>query len=159
MNLRRPALARLSLAMLPLALVVACATPRAPLQVNVASVERIEGASMELRFMAKLRVQNPNDAPVEFSGATAELQLRGTGRTIGTGVSSGSGYVPRFGETFVNIPITVSGLGELRQAIGLYGAPDRKLDVGLKGRLNGPGYDALSFDWRGEMAMPLPAGS
>lgn len=157
MTLRRLALARISLAVLPLALLAACATPRTPLQVNVASVERIEGASMELRFMAKLRVQNPNDAAVEFSGATVELQLRG--KTIGTGVSSRSGYVPRFGETFVDVPVTVSALGEVRQAIGLYGAPDRKLDVALKGRLNGPGYDALSFDWRGEMAMPLPAGS
>lgn len=157
MTSRRLTLARLSIAILPLALLVACATPRVPLQVNVASVERIEGASMELRFMAKLRVQNANDAPIEFSGAAVELQLRG--KTIGTGVSNGSGYVPRFGETFVNVPVTVSALGEVRQAIGLYGAPDRKLDVALKGRLNGPAFDALGFDWRGEMAMPLPAGS
>ena len=154
MNLRR-----LTLALIPLALLGACASAPllVPLRVNVASVERIEGAAMELRFMARLRVQNANDAAIEYSGAFVELQLRG--KTIGTGVSDGRGYVPRFGETFVNVPVTVNALGEVRQAIGLYGAPDRKLDTVLKGRLAGSGPGDLSFEWRGELAMPLPKGS
>ena len=155
MNLRRLFIARVSLAVLPLALLAGCATPRVPLRVNVATVERIEGASMELRFLARLRVQNSNDTPVEYTGASVELQLRG--QTIGAGVNDVRGYVPRFGEVFIDVPVTVSGLGEVRQAIGLYGAPDRKLDVALKGRLGSPGADELRFDWRGEMAMPLPA--
>ena len=151
-------LRRLFIALIPLALVAACATPsREPLRVNVASVQRIEGAAMELRFVAKLRVQNPNDGPVDFSGASAELMLNG--KTIGAGVSDGRGTVPRFGETFVDVPVTVSALGDVRQAIGLYGAPDRKLDTVLKGRLAGSGPGDLSFEWRGELAMPLPKGS
>jgi LEA14-like dessication related protein len=149
---------RLFIALIPLAVLAACATPaNAPLRVNVASVERIEGAAMELRFVARLRVQNTNDGPIEFTGATAELMLNG--KTIGTGVSDGRGTVPRLGETFVNVPITVSALGEVRQAIGLYGAPDRKLDTVLKGRLAGGGFDDLRFEWRGELAMPMPKGS
>lgn len=152
------ALRRLFIALMPLALLAACATPgRTPLRVNVASVERIEGAAMELRFNARLRVQNANDGPVEFNGASAELQLNG--KVIGTGVSDGRGFVPRFGEAFVNVPITVSALGDVRQAVGLYGAPDRKLDTVLKGRLAGSNFDDLSFEWRGELAMPLPKGS
>jgi hypothetical protein len=67
--------------------------------------------------------------------------------------------VPRMGEAFVDVPVTVSALGEVRQAIGLYGAPDRKLDTVLKGRLAGSGPGDLSFEWRGELAMPLPKGS
>ena len=151
-------LRRLFIALIPLALVAACASPSSePLRVNVASVQRIEGAAMELRFVARLRVQNVNDGPVEFSGASAELLLNG--KTIGTGVSDGRGTVPRMGETFVDVPVTVSALGEVRQAIGLYGAPDRKLDTVLKGRLAGSGRGDLSFEWRGELAMPLPKGS
>ena len=152
------ALRRLLFALIPLALVAACATPaNAPLRVNVASVERIEGAAMELRFIAKLRVQNTNDSEIEFTGATADLVLNG--KVIGTGVSDGRGTVPRLSETFVNVPITVSALGEVRQAIGLYGAPDRKLDTVLKGRLTGFSFDDLRFEWRGELAMPAPKGS
>ena len=151
MNLLR----RLSIALIPLALLAACATPsRVPLRVNVANVERVEGASMELRFVAKLRVQNANDGPIEFNGASVELILNG--KTIGTGVADTRGSVPRFGETFVDVPVTVSALGEVRQAIGLYGAPDRKLDTVLKGRLSGSSFDDLRFEWRGELAMPLP---
>ena len=151
MNLLR----RLSLALIPLALLAACATPsRVPLRVNVATVERVEGASMELRFVAKLRVQNANDGPIEFNGASVELILNG--KTIGNGVSDARGFVPRFGETFVDVPVTVSALGEVRQAIGLYGAPDRKLDTVLKGRLSGSSFDDLRFEWRGELAMPMP---
>ena len=148
-------LRRLFIALSPLVLLAACATPSiAPLRVNVASVERIEGAAMELRFVAKLRVQNPNDNNVEFNGATADLILNG--KTIGTGVSDGRGFAPRFGETFVNVSVTVSALGEVRQAIGLYGAPDRKLDTILRGRLAGSSFGDLPFEWRGELAMPLP---
>jgi len=151
MNLLR----RLSLALIPLVMLAACATPnRVPLRVNVATVERVEGASMELRFVAKLRVQNANDAAIEFNGASVELMLNG--KTIGNGVSDARGFVPRFGETFVDVPVTVSALGEVRQAIGLYGAPDRKLDTVLKGRLSGSSFDDLRFEWRGELAMPMP---
>lgn len=151
-------LRRLFLVLAPLAWLAACATtPIEPLRVNVATVERLEGASMELRFVATLRVQNPNDAPLQFSGATAELILNG--KTIGTGVSDRGSFVPRLGEVFVSVPITVSALGDVRQAIGLYGAPDRKLDTTLRGRLTGSGYNDLSFQWRGELAMPLPKGS
>jgi LEA14-like dessication related protein len=138
-------------------LLAACATPSAPPQVNVASVQPIEAGGMELRFVARLRVQNPNQAPLEFSGATAELKLYG--KVIGTGVISVSGYVPPLGETFVDIPITVSGIGDVRQAIGLYGAPNRKLDTVLTGRLAGSRFDNLNFEWRGELAMTLPRGS
>jgi LEA14-like dessication related protein len=152
------ALRRSFLALMPLVLLAACATPaNTPLRVNVASVERLEGAAMELRFVAKLRVQNTNDSAIEFTGATADLLFNG--KVIGTGVSDGRGTVPRLGETFVNVPITVSALGEVRQAIGLYGAPDRKLDTVLKGRLNGSAFDDLRFEWRGELAMPLPKGA
>lgn len=150
---------RLLLALLPLALLGACAAPpKTPLMVNVASVQRIEGAAMELRFNARLRVQNPNDAPVNYDGAAVELRLM-NGATIGTGVTPGGGSVPRLSETMIDVPITVSQLGEVRRAIGLYGAPDRKLDVALKGRLSGSAFDVLGFEWRGELALPLPAGS
>ena len=43
--------------------------------------------------------------------------------------------------------------------VAAWGVADRKLDVSLKGRLSGPFTEALGFDWRGELAMPLPAGS
>jgi LEA14-like dessication related protein len=133
----------------------ACATvPQIPMKVNVASVERIAGESMELRFNARLRVQNPNKSTVEHSGIFVELMLGG--KTIGTGVSDGRGVLNGFGETIIEIPVTVTGFSDIRRATGLYGAADRKLDVVLRGKMQGATFDDLSFQWRGEMAMPQP---
>jgi len=146
------------LTLLPLTVLAACATaPKQALRVNVAGVERVAGAAMELRFMARLRIQNPNDGAIDYSGVFVDLQLRG--KSIGTGVTDGRGTVSGHGQVLVDVPVTVTALGEVRQAIGLYGAPDRKLDVVLKGQLAGSGYGDLPFEWRGELSMPLPAGS
>ena len=48
---------------------------------------------------------------------------------------------------------------QARQSIGLYGAPDRKLDVALARKFAGSGFKDLRFDRRGELVIPLPAGS
>ena len=39
---------------------------REPVQVTVADIESLPGEGLEVRMMVKLRVQNPNDAPVEI---------------------------------------------------------------------------------------------
>ena len=149
---------RLILALLPLALLGGCVvSPRTPLQVSVVSVERLEGTGMQLRFMVKLRIQNPNNVPIQYSGTFAELQLRS--KTVGTGVSDVGGQVPRLSETFVNLPVTVSALAEVRQANGLYGGENRKLDVVLKGKFANSLSSDLRFEWRGELTMPVAAGS
>ena len=62
---------------LPVAAVTAgCATMgRDPVQVQVVGVEPLDGEGMELRFLCKLRVQNPNDTPIEFNGIYLDLQV------------------------------------------------------------------------------------
>jgi len=79
----------------------ACASmpSRDPLQVNVAGVESIPGEGMELRLLVKLRVQNPNDTPIEFDGVSLNLDVMG--RDFASGVSDQAGTVPRFGEAVV----------------------------------------------------------
>src|SRR5262245_59261874 len=87
----------LMLAAAPL-LIQGCATlqHRDPLQVTVAGIEPLQGQGMELRMLVKLRVQNPNDAPIEYNGAAVEMIVQG--KTFATGVIDASGTVPRFGE-------------------------------------------------------------
>lgn len=136
-------------------LLVACATPLViPLAVNVAGVDRIQGAPMESRFVAHLRVQNRNENSASYSGAIAELLLNG--KRIGAGVSNQGGTVPGLGQAFIDVPITITALGDVRQAMGLYGEPNRKLDTQLVGRLTGSKFDDMGFEWRGELAL-LPA--
>jgi len=135
---------------------------RDPLQVTVAGVEPLEGEGLEMRMMVKLRVQNPNDAQVDYNGMAVELNVQG--KTFATGVSDRAGSVPRFGETVVEVPVTISAMRAVRQAMGVMqsgGAMD-KINYEMKGKLNGKGFGSTRFNVKGELdltAKPEAAAS
>ena len=136
-----------------LALPAGCATPgHDPVQVQVVGVEPLDGEGMELRFLCKLRVQNPNDTPIEFNGIYLDLQVRGS--SLATGVSDAAGTVPRFGEVVVEVPVTASAFRIVRQAIGLYTSSDRRIDYVLKGKIGGSLFGTVRFESRGELTLP-----
>jgi LEA14-like dessication related protein len=110
---------------------------------------------MELRFLCKLRVQNPNDAPIEYDGIYLDLEVRGN--SLATGVSDATGSVPRFGEVVMSVPVSVSALRMARQAIGMYMGDDRaRIDYVLKGKISGPTFSAVRFESKGELTLPAP---
>jgi LEA14-like dessication related protein len=130
----------------------ACAglTQREPVRVAVAGIEPLPGEGLELRFLVKLRVQNPNDTALSFDGAFIELDVRG--QPFASGVSSSPGSVPRYGEAVLAVPVTVSALQAVRQAIGVIGRGDTgRLDYLLTGKLAGPGFADMRFETRGEL--------
>ncbi len=126
-----------------------------PLQVTVAGIEPLQGQGMELRLMVKLRVQNPNDAPVLYNGIA--LQMNVQGKTFATGVSDASGDVPRFSEAIIAVPVTISAFRLVRQALGMASGDTRKITYEMKGKLSGSGFVAKRFATRGEFDMPTPA--
>jgi LEA14-like dessication related protein len=155
----RPLPAWLVLATLMLA---ACASmpSRDPLQISVAGIESLPGEGMELRLLVKLRVQNPNDGPIEFNGVSLNLDVMD--RKFASGVSDQAGTVPRFGETVIAVPVTVSVLRMARQVLGMIdGEPVDKVTYSLSGKLNGTTpFGTQRFTSRGEFALPKgPAGS
>jgi LEA14-like dessication related protein len=129
---------------------------RDPLQVTVAGIEPLQGQGMELRLLVKLRVQNPNDAPVDYNGVAVQMDVQG--KTFGTGVSDAHGSVPRFGEAVIEVPLTISAFRMARQALGMMtgGAP-AKINYELKGKLNGSVFKTMRFQNQGEFAMPIGA--
>ena len=146
----------LKLLMIGAALILsACAgmPGREPLQVNVADIESLPGEGLEARMLVKLRVQNPNDAPVEYRGVYVRLDVQG--QTFATGVSDERGTVPRYGESVISVPVTVS---MLRVAVGalrmLGGAPVDKIHYKLEGKLDGPMFGSLRFQREGELSLP-----
>jgi LEA14-like dessication related protein len=127
-----------------------------PLQVTVAGIEGQPGEGMELRMLVKLRVQNPNEAPVEYSGAYLEFDV--LDRTFATGVSSESGTVPGFGEAVIAVPVTVSVLRMVRQVVGvLDGQPVDRINYEMSGKLNGGLFGTHRFATRGEFELPASA--
>ena len=124
-----------------------------PLQVTVAGIEGLPGEGMEVRMLVKLRVQNPNEAPVNFSGVYVKLEVMD--KTFATGVSSETGTVPGFGEAVVAVPVTVSVLRMVRQVVGvLDGQPVDKIRYEMSGKLNGGLFGTERFETKGEFELP-----
>lgn len=139
------------IAALPLA---ACAAlpGRDPLRVDVVDIDAAEGRGLELRLNVTLRLQNPNDTPVEYDGAALELEING--RSFATGVADRRGTVPRYGEALLTIPVSVSAFNAVRQALVLAdGTPRTALPYVLRGKLSGGVFGTLRFTKEGELRV------
>ena len=131
---------------------VACASLQRtdPPQVTVVGIEPSAGEGLEVRMHLKLRVQNPNDAPIEYNGIYVELDVQN--KSLASGVSSLSGTLPPFGEAVIDVPVTVSVLGIAGQAMGLLsGKSMDKITYEMRGKLNTTTSGALRFKSQGEL--------
>jgi LEA14-like dessication related protein len=133
----------------------ACSTlaGRDPVRVHLAGIEPLPGQGLELRFAVKLRVQNPNETPIDYDGVALELEVNH--KSLASGVSDARGSVPRFGETVVVVPVTISAFAALRQALGI--AEGESLDnvpYVLSGKLAGGPFGVLRFADEGTMRLP-----
>lgn len=137
----------------------ACATMpgREPIQVSVAGIDPLPGEGLEVRLLLKLRVQNPNETPLDYDGVSLKLDVQG--KTYASGVSDGRGTIPRFGESVIEVPVTMSTLRIALQAIGQArdGKPLEKLKYKLKGKLSGSGFGSTSFATEGELDLSTVA--
>lgn len=134
----------------------ACAMLPEPLEVTVSGLEPLAGEGMELRMLLRLRLQNPNDVPIDYTGVAVKLEV--AGKTFATGVSDASGTVPRFGEALISVPVTVSALRMLRQMLGvLDGQPLDHISYDLGGRLARRGAPDVRFGSQGELELPQVA--
>ncbi|TFG87583.1 MAG: Water stress and hypersensitive response domain-containing protein [Chromatiales bacterium] len=128
--------------------------PTDPLQVTVAGVEPLPGEGFELRMMLRLRVQNPNDTPIEYSGAYVNLEVQD--KTFATGVSKESGTVAAFGESVISVPVTVSMLRMAGQFMGvLDGKPVDRIRYQMRGKLGRGSLRSLRFESQGEFMLPV----
>lgn len=127
--------------------------PRDPLRINVAGIEPLPTEGLELRFTVKLRVQNPNDSPVEYRGVALDLAVNG--RDLASGVSSQAGSIAGFGEAVLSVPVTISAFAALRQALGVAdGATLDKVPYVLTGKLAGGLLGTTRFTDQGTLSWP-----
>lgn len=128
-------------------------TDQEPLRVSVAGIVPMKGEGLEMRFNVKLRIQNPNDAPVEYSGVSLQLDLNG--KSFASGVSDQRGVVPRFGETVIDVPLTVPAFAAVRQAFALAGsAQSGSVPYVIRGRLAGGIGGGARFVDEGKLSLP-----
>jgi LEA14-like dessication related protein len=130
-----------------------------PLQVTLVDMEPLEGEGLEARMQLKLRVQNPNSTPVDYNGIFVELYVQG--KSFASGVASESGTVPAFGEAVIGVPVTISVLSIVREAMGMLGGgklPD-KVNYEMRGKLSGITSGTVRFKSQGEMTLPTSPAS
>lgn len=141
-------------ALLALALGACASLPtRDPLRISVVGLEPLPGEGLEIRFDVRLRVQNPNDTAFDYDGVALELELNG--KPFATGVSDQPGSVPRFGETVFHVPVTVSALSIVRQALGLAeGADLDDLPYVLRGKFASGPFGTMRFTDEGRLSLP-----
>ena len=126
---------------------------REPLQVIIAGIEPLQGEGLELRMLVKLRIQNPNDLPLDYNGVSVQMAVRG--KRFATGVSDAAGSVPRFGETIVAVPVSISIFRIAHQAIDIMSDEYRgKLKYEMTGKLAGPTFHGAHFRSSGEFTLP-----
>lgn len=126
---------------------------REPVEVMVVGVEPLQGQGLELRLLVKLRMQNPNDLPLDFNGVSIQLDVQG--KRFATGVSDAVGSVPRFGETIVEVPVSISLFRMARQAMDAMTSEYRgKLAYRLTGKVAGPAFNSMRFKSSGELTLP-----
>ena len=132
-----------------------CATlqDREPIQVTIAGTEPLKGEGLELRMLLKLRIKNPNDLPLDFNGVSVQMDVQG--KRFASGVSGVGGRVPRFGETIVAVPVTISVFDIARQAVDAMTNEYRgKLAYEMTGRVSGAAFNSMRFASKGEFTLP-----
>ena len=126
---------------------------REPIDAIMVGVEPLQGEGLELRMLVKIRIQNPNDLPVDFNGVSVAMTVQG--KRFATGVSDTAGSVPRFGEAIVSVPVSISMFRIARQAVGLMTDEYRgKLTYEMRGKLAGPTFNSVHFKSSGEFTLP-----
>lgn len=122
------------------------------LRVTVAGFEPLQGQGMELRFAVRLRLQNPTETAVDYDGVALEFEVNRM--SLASGVSDVRGSLPRYGETVLTVPVTISAFSIVRQALGL--AAGEALDevpFEMNGKLGGGALGALRFSERGTLNL------
>ena len=128
-----------------------------PVRVQVVDLQPIAGEPLELRFLCKLRVHNPNEREIAFSGVSLELTLQGRG--VAYGASNVAGSVAGFADTVVLVPVSLSAASIARTVIEMFmGNGGQRIEYALRGKL-GSGFGAVPFESSGVVEWPGAAGA
>lgn len=126
---------------------------RDPLNINVVGIEPLQSQDMEVRFAVKIRVQNPNETPIDYNGVALDLEVNG--QPLASGVSDQSGSIARFSDTVLTVPVSVSAFSVIRQTLGLGRTQTlNNLPYVLRGKLAGGLFGTMRFVDTGKLSLP-----
>jgi len=137
---RRAALGGALGALLVAAMGCSSLTPLEPLGVNLVNLDVQEITLFEATMVAKVRISNPNPAPLQFSGAALKLLL--DERKIGTAMTPEAFSVEGFTSTVIDMTVHVNTASAIARIPKLI--EKKSVSYGVRGAL----YSQSSFGTR-----------
>jgi len=140
------------------ALLAACATlgvPGEAPRITLIGLRPLDIQILEQRYRVRLRIQNPNDAPLRIRGM--DFKLRVNGKRFADGVSNRVLEVPAFGEALLAVDVSSSLVRLFEQLRGLGDGAAPRWDYVISGRLAIEGVPAkLPFERKGTLDLSVP---
>jgi LEA14-like dessication related protein len=125
-----------------------------PIRVTVSDLRVIEATMLEQLYGLTLRVQNPNDTPIEFEGMSFELAINGL--EFGSGVSDSRVTVPAFGDAKVEVRLVSTLFRLFRHLRALQEESEGPLSYELSGRVSlADRFGRLRFREHGELDLRM----
>ena len=144
-----------------LLLLAACASMRPEsdrIKVTMVDVQPLESTLMEQRYLIKLRVQNRSQQALTIEGLSFDLALNG--HDFASGVSNEKVTAPAFGEGLVEVKVSSTLFGVIRQIQTLQNRETQPFAYRISGSLHSPdSFFSLPFDEQGEIDLGLPSGA
>ncbi len=125
-------------------------------RVTIVDIRPLESTLMEQRFLVKLRLQNRSREALSIDGMSFDLELNG--KDFASGVSNQAITVEGFGEALLEVKVSSTLFGVLRQIQTLQNQQPRPFQYRISGSLSSPGsLFGHRFSESGEIDLGLPA--
>jgi len=145
--------------LLLIALLAGCASmlpQEERVRVTLVDIQPLEATLLEQRFLVKLRLQNRAREPLAVDGMSFDLDLNG--KAFASGVSNRAVTAPGFGEALLEVKVSSTLFGVIRQIQSLQNQEPKPFEYRISGRLSSPdSLFGLPFDERGEIDLNAPA--
>lgn len=126
--------------------------PEVP-RVTLSDIEVVETTLLEQVYLVTVRIQNPNEHPIELRGGSFELELNGN--DFGSGVTDNQVSVPAYGDAKVQVQMVSTLFGMLRLIQSFQEKEIKSLKYDISGRLAIEGsFTGLSFKEEGDLKLP-----
>ncbi len=125
-------------------------------RVTLVDIQPLEATLMEQRYLVRLRLQNRARDPLAVDGLSFDLDLNG--HAFASGVSNRAVSAPGFGEALLEVKVSSTLFGVIRQIQTLQNQEPKPFAYRISGRLSSPdSLFGLTFDERGEIDLNAPA--
>jgi LEA14-like dessication related protein len=123
-------------------------------RINIANVMPRDIKLFEQVFDLELRIQNPNDTPLEVNGLAFELELND--KRFATGVSNQSLVIDRLSSNVIHVEAITTLVGFLWQVAEYQQTKSPRLSYRITGSVySGSAGTKLHFDDSGEINIPI----